>query len=172
VKITAGMQTAYVSLCESCTEQALADMASRDETALAYLAEARADLERAAARFPKDPRVQGALLEVRKVELLAGARKRWYRPCFIATAAFGGPFAAEVKTLRRFRDEVMARSTLGRLLTRAYELLSPPLAALLSRSPCGRAVVRCFLLPVAALCQRRLGPPLGPQGAIDGTGAQ
>src|SRR5262249_16177445 len=136
-----------------CTEQALADMASRDETALAYLAEARGDLNRAAARFPNDSRIREALLEVRKVELLAGARKRWYRPCFIATAAFGGPFAAEVDALRRFRDEVLASSALGRLLTRVYELLSPPLAALLSRSPSGRAVVRWLLRPVAALCR-------------------
>jgi hypothetical protein len=156
VKITYGMKTVYVSLCESCTEQALADMAARDETARGYLGDAREELERAQRRFPRDPRIQETLREVRKVELLARAEKPGRRLCFIATAAFGGPFAAEVEALRRFRDEVLARAALGRLLTRAYEALSPPLAAWLSRSPRGRAAMRWLLRPVAALCRRRL----------------
>ncbi len=59
-----------VNLCEDCSEALHADLASRDDTAKAYLAEARGDLERAARRFPDDRDVEKALLEVRKVEML------------------------------------------------------------------------------------------------------
>jgi hypothetical protein len=101
------------------------------------------------------------------VELLAArvglAR---FRACFIATAAFGGPFEAEVESLRRFRDQVLARSLLGQLLVRAYETLSPPLAAWLSRSPRARAVVRQFLRPVAGLRRRLDGLPGTSRGPL------
>ncbi len=161
ITITVQFETVTVELCEDCTQMLLEDLASRDGTARGYLAEARGDLERAARRFPDEPRIDELRADLRKVELLAGRKKSLLKPCFIATAAFGGPFAAEVETLRRFRDEVLARSALGRLLTRAYEAVSPPLAALLARSPRGRAAVRRLLRPVAALCRRRLGDPDG-----------
>ena len=140
----------------SCTEMLLADLDMRKATADAYLDEAREALDEVKRRSPNDARLRESLQELRKVELLATKGRPRGRLCFIATVAFGGPFAAEVETLRRFRDEVLARSALGRLFTRAYETLSPPLADALARSPRGRAVVRGLLRPVAALCGRRL----------------
>jgi hypothetical protein len=152
-----------LELCESCTEMLLADLDLRKSTADSYLEEAREALDELKRRAPGDPHLPEAEREYRKVELLATkARSRGKLLCFIATAAFGGPFAAEVETLRRFRDEVLARSALGRLFTRVYEMLSPPLADALARSPRGRAAVRRLLRPVAAFCRRRLGGDAGP----------
>jgi predicted Zn finger-like uncharacterized protein len=156
VRITVRGRSLTVELCEGCTETILEELAARDKAAQAYLDEAREDLDPLAARFPEHPGVKEALQEMRKVGLLAGEQKPRRRLCFIATAAFGSPFAAEVETLRRYRDEVLAHSTLGRLLVRVYEIVSPPLAAVLSRSARGRATVRCLLRPVAAFCRRRL----------------
>jgi hypothetical protein len=155
-----------VNLCPDCTEMLHADLASRDDTAKAYLAEARGDLERAARRFPDDRDVEKALREVRKVEMLAGEERARTGPggrkrgqlCFIATAAYGSPLAAEVQTLRAFRDEVLERSAVGRWFVSVYYTLSPPLAALIARSGVARAVVRGLLRPVVRWCRGRTGP--------------
>jgi hypothetical protein len=162
VTFTALGQSVIVNLCPSCTEMLHADLGSRDSTALALLDEARGDLERAARKFPRHPQIEAALRQVRKVEMLAGSEKTRTAPgerkrghvCFIATAAYGSPLAAEVQVLRRFRDEVLERSALGRALTRAYYLLSPPLAALIAQSSAARAVVRWLLRPVVRWCRR------------------
>ncbi len=157
VRITVRGHSLQVELCESCTETLLAELAARDETAQAYLDEAREDLDPLAARFPEHPEVKEALKEMRKVSLLAGEQRPKRRLCFIATAAFGSPFTAEVEALRRFRDEILECSIFGRLLVRVYEFISPPLAAVLAQTDCGRAAVRCLLRPVIAFCRRRLG---------------
>jgi hypothetical protein len=163
VRITVRGRSLTVELCEGCTQTILEELAARDQTAQAYLDEAREDLDPLAARFPEHPGVKEALREIRKVGLLAGEQKPRRRLCFIATAAFGSPSAAEVEDLRRFRDEVLARSVLGRLLVRAYEAVSPPFAAVLARSAYGREAVRCLLRPMAAFCRRRLKSPPGEE---------
>jgi hypothetical protein len=161
VKVTLRGHSVTVALCEECTGTLLAELGARNATADAYLDEAREALKEIKRRSPDDARLKEAVLELRKVELLASKDRPRGRLCFIATAAFGGPFAVEVETLRRFRDEVLARSALGRLLTQVYATLSPPLAAALAHTARGRAVVRWLLRPVAALCRRRLGPRSG-----------
>ena len=69
--------------------------------------------------------------------------------CFVATAAWGSPLAAEVGALRRFRDERLIRSELGRLLVAVYQATSPPLAAALRENAPLRESVRRALDPVA-----------------------
>jgi hypothetical protein len=65
--------------------------------------------------------------------------------CFIATVAFDSGLASEVVALRRFRDRSLMTSSLGRGLVRSYYFISPPLAAILSKSPLLKAVTRRVL---------------------------
>ncbi|MBV9852711.1 MAG: hypothetical protein JO250_23880 [Armatimonadetes bacterium] len=50
------------------------------------------------------------------------------RPCYIATACYGDAHHPDVQALRRYRDETLLLSPLGRGLARLYDRLSPPLA--------------------------------------------
>src|SRR5262245_44521660 len=49
-------------------------------------------------------------------------------PCFVATVVYGSEQCGEVQVLRKFRDEVLFRTALGRLAVKGYYRLSPPLA--------------------------------------------
>ena len=71
--------------------------------------------------------------------------------CFIATAAFGSPLAHEVEALRDFRDRVLAKSVLGRMLISLYEHTSPPIAKAVSRNPAVKGAVRRMLRLLLAI---------------------
>jgi phosphate-selective porin OprO and OprP len=68
--------------------------------------------------------------------------------CFVATATYNDPDAAEVRVLRRWRDECLSDSSLGRSFIRAYYRNSPPLAAWIAVHPMARSVSRLLLQPV------------------------
>lgn len=70
--------------------------------------------------------------------------------CFIATAAWGSPFAPEVAELRRFRDERLLTNAVGRAFVAAYVDISPPIADAIADRPLLRAAVRATLVPVVA----------------------
>lgn len=70
-------------------------------------------------------------IELRAVEL--GLQSRPSK-CFIATAACGGGEQADVAALRRYRNRVLKPSPFGRVLIRAYERISPPVAWIVGRS--------------------------------------
>ncbi len=69
--------------------------------------------------------------------------------CFIATAAYGTPLAPEVDALRSFRDVVLLPTPMGRLATRAYYAVSPPIAAVVAKSRPARNMIRYFLSRLA-----------------------
>ena len=71
-------------------------------------------------------------------------------PCFVATAAYGTPLAAEISALRRFRDRHMANNVLGRLFVDAYGVVGPKLADIIRGSEALRAASRFLLAPVVA----------------------
>ncbi|GBE18730.1 restriction endonuclease [archaeon BMS3Abin16] len=66
--------------------------------------------------------------------------------CFIATAVYGTPHAAELIVLRNFRDEVLLTNSIGQRFTRAYYKTSPPIAKIISKSILLRKIVGHFFV--------------------------
>ena len=97
------------------------------------------------AKVAKNPAVMRVLL--RGIKSKRG-------PCFVADAAFAlEPFAAEPHVLRRFRDERLRQTPVGRRLIWAYYRTSPWLARIVRRSPTLGAGARWTLRRVARLVQ-------------------
>ena len=80
-------------------------------------------------------------------------KKPW---CFIATELWGER-ARETEMLRSFRDGVLRRYWLGRVLMRAYYRSSPAIAAWLARCPHARQLAKLALMPVVAAARFALG---------------
>ena len=66
--------------------------------------------------------------------------------CFIATAAYGTPTAAQIDVLREFRDIVLLESTAGSQFVALYYQLSPSVADFISGSSFLRTLVRELLV--------------------------
>lgn len=66
--------------------------------------------------------------------------------CFIATACYGNYDAPEVKVLRQYRDQVLARSFAGRLFIRFYYFCSPNLATMIGKSAGAQTFIRTHIL--------------------------
>ena len=73
--------------------------------------------------------------------------------CFIATAAYGSKDQADVATLRRFRDRVLAPSAAGRAFIAAYYAVSPPVADAIRARPLAKAVTRAALTPLVWMAE-------------------
>ena len=65
--------------------------------------------------------------------------------CFIATAAYGSRFADQVHFLEVFRDTILSKSTLGRVLIHLYYKVSPPIAHYIRDKALLRKIIRVFL---------------------------
>ena len=98
--------------------------------------EAGALLEKAAALNPRDINIQNNLSALKS------------SPCFIATAAYGTPFAQEIDVLRIWRDKYLAKSMLGRSFVATYYRTSPPVAAFISKRPKLKGLTRLLLTPL------------------------
>jgi hypothetical protein len=85
--------------------------------------------------------------------------------CFVATAVYGDPTHPDVRDLRRFRDQILVRHAAGRAFIRAYRVVGPRLATLLSADGASGRVARALIAPLARLARARLarpGPTEGP----------
>ncbi|ODS35195.1 hypothetical protein BEH94_01935 [Candidatus Altiarchaeales archaeon WOR_SM1_SCG] len=69
------------------------------------------------------------------------------RYCFIATAAYGTPFAEEINILRHWRDSFLLKHSIGRLFIRTYYKISPPIADFISKKDRIKGIVRTILNP-------------------------
>ena len=93
--------------------------------------------------------------------------------CFIATSAYGSANAADVMTLRHFRDTYLLPYAAGRAFVATYYRHSPALADWLDRHPGLKPAVRLALKPVVWLAislpyasPLRLGLLLLPPGLL------
>ncbi len=76
--------------------------------------------------------------------------------CFIATAACGAD-TIEVLTLRNFRDQFLLTNSGGRVFVNIYERLSPPMAAIIDKSPILKRITRkLIVLPAYLIANRKL----------------
>lgn len=75
--------------------------------------------------------------------------------CFIATACCGSPEDPLVRDLRRFRDEVLSASAVGRALAAAYVRFSPSVATWIGRRAWARNLVRHTVVRPLAWAVRR-----------------
>lgn len=81
--------------------------------------------------------------------ILSGGSSAGSKSCFVATACFGSSDHQVVFKLRRYREEVLRRSSLGRIAIFWYYKLSPPIASFLAKNDQARSVVRWLLRLVA-----------------------
>jgi Zn finger protein HypA/HybF involved in hydrogenase expression len=66
--------------------------------------------------------------------------------CFIATATYGSSIAPEVMVFRKYRDDVLLNSKLGRVFVTCYYTLSPPIASIISNNHLLKILTRRILL--------------------------
>ena len=78
--------------------------------------------------------------------------------CFVATAAYGAPWAQKVQALRWARDRFLESNELGAQLVDYYYYVSPSLAGMIAESPVARAVARAALSPLAELAEAAAPP--------------
>ncbi|MEX1366788.1 MAG: CFI-box-CTERM domain-containing protein [Nannocystaceae bacterium] len=73
--------------------------------------------------------------------------------CFVATAAWGAPWADRVQALRWFRDRYLESNSMGRAFVKFYYYASPPLARSIATHPVLRASARVVLGPVSDIAR-------------------
>ncbi len=71
-------------------------------------------------------------------------------PCFVATAAYGSPLAAEISVLRAVRDRYLASHSAGRALIDLYYRVGPSLAEQVQSHPWLKQLTRTLLSPLVA----------------------
>ena len=77
--------------------------------------------------------------------------------CFIATAAYGTPFANDINILRNWRDHWLLRRRIGRLFVKFYYIFSPSVASNIAKSEVKRAQTRRILKPIVKILSGRYG---------------
>jgi hypothetical protein len=108
-----------------------------------------------------EPNAAGGGFGAALYALVAGSAKKNNSggPCFIATAAYGSPMAAQVDLLRAFRDRFLLPNAIGTAFVDLYYRMSPPLAARLAANPRWTPVARGALTPVLLICAGLLAAP-------------
>jgi hypothetical protein len=74
--------------------------------------------------------------------------------CFIATAAYGSPMAQEVVLLQGFRDQYLARRSLGEKFIQAYYHFGPSFARRVSQNNALKLLTRFLLFPIILLIKK------------------
>jgi len=77
--------------------------------------------------------------------------------CFIATAAYGTPFAHEIDILRSWRDNTLNRNIFGKTFVKVYYKISPPIADYIRNKNRIRKMVRKILKPLVNYLKNKNG---------------
>ena len=83
--------------------------------------------------------------------------------CFIATAAYGIEMAKEVRSLCKFRDQVLLKYPAGRNFIKFYYKTSPPIADFIRNKPRLKAMARMWLKPLVISIKEVINPKKGKQ---------
>jgi len=75
--------------------------------------------------------------------------------CFVASVAYGTPLAKEVDHLRKYRDQYLLQSCLGRILVNIYYKVGPFIASIVNRSSTLKFVTRQILSPLVHYAKMR-----------------
>ena len=75
--------------------------------------------------------------------------------CFIATAAYGTPFATEIQILRKWRDLSLKNSFFGNTFVNIYYFISPPIAKFIEDKNLLKALTRKILKPIIEHLKRK-----------------
>jgi hypothetical protein len=86
--------------------------------------------------------------------------------CFIATAAYGADWYAEVQTLRDFRDRYLLRNAAGRWFVARYYELSPAVADYIRAHSAFKPIVRALLTPLVVVALFLLGSGVAAKAAM------
>ncbi|MGL6400072.1 CFI-box-CTERM domain-containing protein [Aeromonas veronii] len=73
------------------------------------------------------------------------ATVKTFSKCFIATAVYGDPSCYQVRELRKYRDETLLKSILGRAFVKTYYKVSPAIADWLITKPALSGKIRAVL---------------------------
>jgi len=76
--------------------------------------------------------------------------------CFIATASYSSPMAEEIIVLKRFRDDILMKTTPGKGFVNLYYAISPPIADFIRNKPGLKAMVREVLKPLVEISKEIL----------------
>ena len=68
--------------------------------------------------------------------------------CFVATAAYGTPFAEDINYLRAFRDQNLTTNEAGSKFVQEYYQSAPPIADEIAKRPWLRTLTRKALEPI------------------------
>lgn len=75
--------------------------------------------------------------------------------CFIATAAYGTPYANEINIIRYWRDNKLCHSTLGKFFIKVYYRISPTVADYISKSEFKKLITRKILKPLILILKKK-----------------
>jgi len=79
------------------------------------------------------------------------------KACFIATAAYGTPFAKEINILREWRDKTLIKTYFGNIFVNFYYRISPYIAYIIRRHKTLKLLTRILLKPVIYLVRGSCG---------------
>jgi hypothetical protein len=86
--------------------------------------------------------------------------------CFIATAAYGADWYADVQALRDFRDTYLLRNAPGRWFVAHYYALSPAVADYIRAHSALKPIVRALLTPLVVVALFLLGSGVAAKAGV------